>query len=421
MGFAVVDFETTGILPAYNHRVVEVGVTHVEPDGTVSGHWETLVNPERDLGPQHIHGIKAAQVLQAPVFSDIASDFAELLRGRVFVAHNAAFDLRFLTAEFERAGYGLADDIPHVCTMRIGAQFGLGGSLALAHACQHFGIENPLAHSAGADAHATAQLLSAYLRATGTTPAWNDYWSSYLVAARAYPYPQGRSTGVVWHPRSEANTEDIHFLERISTEARHVRATGVEAEYLALLDRCLLDRVVSASEAQELAAVADELGLSRAEAETLHRDYFHDLARVAWADGVLTADEQQDLASVGELLRLSPEAQDALIDAAQAAPGASTGSATGGAGPATGGAGSVTINAFTLAPGDLIVLTGEMSRPRSTWESELAARGYRPHNAITKKVRLLVAADPDSLSGKAKKARDYGIPIVNEDGLKRLL
>ena len=34
--------------------------------------------------------------------------------------------------------------------------------------------------------------------------------------------------------------------------------------------------------------------------------------------------------------------------------------------------------------------------------------------------RLLVAADPDSLSGKARKARDYGIPIVGEAALARL-
>ncbi|MEF2254696.1 BRCT domain-containing protein [Microbacterium schleiferi] len=36
---------------------------------------------------------------------------------------------------------------------------------------------------------------------------------------------------------------------------------------------------------------------------------------------------------------------------------------------------------------------------------------------MTKKVRLVVAADPDSLSGKAPKARDYGIPIVGEEWL----
>jgi DNA polymerase-3 subunit epsilon len=38
---------------------------------------------------------------------------------------------------------------------------------------------------------------------------------------------------------------------------------------------------------------------------------------------------------------------------------------------------------------------------------------------VTKKVALLVAADPDSLSGKAREARDYGIPIVGEAALAR--
>ena len=75
MSFAVVDFETTGILPSYHHRVVEIGVTHVEDDGTISSRWETLINPERDLGPQRIHGIHAADVLDAPTFSDVAAEF----------------------------------------------------------------------------------------------------------------------------------------------------------------------------------------------------------------------------------------------------------------------------------------------------------------------------------------------------------
>jgi len=69
----------------------------------------------------------------------------------------------------------------------------------------------------------------------------------------------------------------------------------------------------------------------------------------------------------------------------------------------------------------MIVLTGDMVRGRSDWEAELLERGFTPHPAVTKKIKLVVAADPDSLSGKAKKARDYGIPIVSEDGLARLL
>jgi DNA polymerase-3 subunit epsilon len=76
---------------------------------------------------------------------------------------------------------------------------------------------------------------------------------------------------------------------------------------------------------------------------------------------------------------------------------------------------------FGLLPGDLIVLRGDMTRSREDWQRELRERGFVPWDAVTKKVKLVAAADPDSLSGKARKARDYGIPIVSEAGLADLL
>nr|WP_255525323.1 BRCT domain-containing protein [Mycolicibacterium sp. BK634] len=75
---------------------------------------------------------------------------------------------------------------------------------------------------------------------------------------------------------------------------------------------------------------------------------------------------------------------------------------------------------FALAAGDVLCLTGSMRRPRPDWESELAMCGIKV-GSLTRRTRLLVAADPDSASGKAKKAREYGIPIINEDALVRLL
>ena len=65
-GFAVIDFETTGLFPGGHDRVVEVAVVHADPHGTITGRWDTLVNPGRDLGPQSIHRIRAADVLDAP-------------------------------------------------------------------------------------------------------------------------------------------------------------------------------------------------------------------------------------------------------------------------------------------------------------------------------------------------------------------
>ena len=40
---------------------------------------------------------------------------------------------------------------------------------------------------------------------------------------------------------------------------------------------------------------------------------------------------------------------------------------------------------------------------------------------VTKKLDYLVAADPDSMSGKAKKARQYGIRILAEPVFWRML
>lgn len=125
---------------------------------------------------------------------------------------------------------------------------------------------------------------------------------------------------------------------------------------------------------------------------------------------MLTSTEVADLAAVASLLQVP----DARLTAALAPPVAPAAHAASTDAPPTPGA-------FTLSPGDAVVLTGEMSRPRADLEAALVAAGFRVASAISKKVALLVAADPDSLSGKARKAREYGIPVVGEEYLQQLL
>jgi len=68
-----------------------------------------------------------------------------------------------------------------------------------------------------------------------------------------------------------------------------------------------------------------------------------------------------------------------------------------------------------------VVFTGEMSLPREEWVRRAMDAGLVPHSSVTKKVALVVAADPDSLSGKARKAEAYGIPIVGEWAFEELI
>ena len=76
---------------------------------------------------------------------------------------------------------------------------------------------------------------------------------------------------------------------------------------------------------------------------------------------------------------------------------------------------------FRLHVGDKIVLTGSMRQRRSDWEAELESMGLEVRPSVTKQVRLVVAADPYSESTKARKACDYGIPIVAEHWLEQAM
>lgn len=406
-GFAVIDFETTGIFPSMHDRVIELAVVHVDENGGVEGRWETLVNPGRDLGPQRIHRIRAADVLEAPTFAQIAARLLELLAGRVLVSHNASFDMRFLVAELERAGVWVMPNLVSLCTMQLARDFLPGAGRALADCCAALDIEIDGAHRASVDAFATAQLLGAYIEATDD----REYWFSHIGAALDQPWPTIAVEAREWLPRpADTEVTAASFLERISIKLPEYAGPAECLDYLALLDLCLLDRRLSVHEARGLVFMAEDLGISRTTCEALHLEYFDELTTTAWADGVLTDAEVADLVQVGDLLDLST----ATITAALEQPAFAFTKHVGV--PRV-----ETLHSFSLAPGDLIVLTGEMSLPRAEWQAHLVSLGFTCGNAMTKKVKLLVAADPDSLSGKARKARDYGVPIVNEAGLQRLL
>jgi DNA polymerase-3 subunit epsilon len=404
-GFAVIDLETTGLSPGAHERIVEIAVVHTDQYGTITGEWETLVNPKRHVGAEQIHGIRAADLIDAPAFADIADDLVELLSGRVLVAHNARFDRGFLAAEFGRTSHPLPDDAPTLCTMQLARDLIPGAGRSLADCCAAFDITLENAHRALVDAHATAELLGGYIASTD-----HEFWYAHIDRALSVGWsPLTRTPSRErWVPRG-ASAVATPFLQRITERLPDFSGPAEHVEYLALLDRCLIDRHLSEHESRQLVALADELGIGRETAARLHAKYLDQLGAVAWADGVLSATEVADLAGVAALLQVP----DALLTDALAPRTASESTPLADASP--------TSQPFTLTPGSTIVLTGDMARPRAELEADLTAAGYRVAGAVSKKVSLVIAADPDSLSGKARKARDYGIPVVGEDYLERLV
>src|SRR5699024_10977179 len=159
--FAVIDTETTGIIAGMQHRITEIAIIHTDARGVVTDEWSTLLNPERDLGPQGIHGIHAADVRNAPTFDAIAGDITERLRGRVVVAHNWPFDARHLRSEFTRLELDtVSDDDAGLCTMRVVDAAMLGSGRSLIDCCAAAGLSERDWHTARDDALAAAELLA---------------------------------------------------------------------------------------------------------------------------------------------------------------------------------------------------------------------------------------------------------------------
>ncbi|MEO6443576.1 MAG: 3'-5' exonuclease [Gemmatimonadaceae bacterium] len=159
--FAVVDVETTGMSPATGDRVTEIAIVHVE-GGEVTEVYETLVNPERPIPPAIVAltRITWEMVAQAPRFGAVAGDVVGRLRERVFVAHNAAFDWRFVSHEVSRAsGMQLTGD--NLCTVRLArALLPQLPRRSLDAVTQYFGVEIGHRHRAAGDAIATAHVLT---------------------------------------------------------------------------------------------------------------------------------------------------------------------------------------------------------------------------------------------------------------------
>ena len=68
-----------------------------------------------------------------------------------------------------------------------------------------------------------------------------------------------------------------------------------------------------------------------------------------------------------------------------------------------------------------MVLTGQMRRGRAEITAEARQVGLHMMTSVSRQTKAVVAADPDSLSGKAKDARAAGVPVVSEEAFMRAL
>ncbi|MFF4584813.1 DEDDh family exonuclease [Streptomyces sp. NPDC001388] len=162
-GYAVVDVETTGL--ARDDRIISAAVYRLDARGEVEDHWYTLVNPERDPGPVWIHGLTSEVLEGAPLFGDVAEEFAARLADRVLVAHNAVFDWQMIAREYARAERE-APVKQRLCTIALSKELRLPlPNHKLESLAAHFGVVQRQAHHALDDARVLAEAFRPSLRA----------------------------------------------------------------------------------------------------------------------------------------------------------------------------------------------------------------------------------------------------------------
>jgi len=157
--FVVLDVETTGGQPPAD-RITELGAVRVR-GGVVVDEFCTLVNPERTIPADitRLTGITNEMVADKPTALEVLPSFREWLGDATIVAHNAAFDRRFLDSHWKEI-FGEPVQNPWLCSVRIARRlYPHLRSRSLGPLCQALGIPVASLHRAGNDARATAEVF----------------------------------------------------------------------------------------------------------------------------------------------------------------------------------------------------------------------------------------------------------------------
>jgi len=158
--YTVFDTETTGLEPSAGDEIIQIGAARIV-NGKLLRHesFEQLVDPQREIPAAGIpiHGIRPDMVRGQPTITRVLPAFHAYAQDTVLVAHNAAFDMRFL--QLKEAVTGLTFDQPVLDTLLLSAVVHPNQeSHRLEAIAERFGITVIGRHTALGDAIVTAEV-----------------------------------------------------------------------------------------------------------------------------------------------------------------------------------------------------------------------------------------------------------------------
>jgi DNA polymerase-3 subunit epsilon len=395
--FTIIDLETTGF--GRHDRIVEVGLVKINLEGEVIDTYSTLVNPNRDVSASHIHGITATMVKNAPTFADIHSFINEFIIDSVPVSHQKTFDFNFLKKEMNLCG---VEDYPleGLCTLQLSRSiFPDLPCRKLSSLCEYFDIDVKSYHSALDDSLATAKVLAILL---------DEIEDKVEYPTHGFHISSNTSERIEFNREKSSliQEKELSKLSNLIKNQPDFDSHGDYhvSEYLNLLDRILQDRIITDEEVFLVKEYANGFKIPASAISKIHEEYYRRLCNTYLDDDEISEPEATDLNLVGKLLGINSTTSSIILELEKD---------------------HSTINAKVYTPNihlnKAVCFTGALSCKihgniiTKEKAHELAiSKGLTIKKGVSSKLDLLVVADPNTNSRKAKQARELTIPIIAE-------
>ncbi len=166
LDFVIFDIETTGFNPL-KEDLLEIGAVKYK-NGVKIGEFSSLIRPGKAISEeiQKLTGITPEMVADAPLPEDLLRKFKEFSAGSVLVAHNARFDVRFITAKYQQF-FGEKMTLAYLDTLGLARSvWPAFKSYRLNNVAKELGIKLQNHHRATDDAQCAAEILLKALEKT---------------------------------------------------------------------------------------------------------------------------------------------------------------------------------------------------------------------------------------------------------------